>query len=114
MFCQRQQKRSTDVLLAFHMFGTDKKQVRTNSRQRLFTTPWWRYERGTRALSDITEDLIFRKQKHLSVQEKEMDEWMKNGLFSLTEYGHAAVGKQLKYYLPLSERVTLVLYQNCT
>lgn len=25
MFCQRQQKRSTDVLLAFHMFGTGQK-----------------------------------------------------------------------------------------
>lgn len=63
-------------------------------------------ERGNRALSDITEDLFFRKHKHLSVQEKEM----KNGLFSLTGFGQGAVGKQLKYYLPLSERVTLVLY----
>lgn len=31
---------------------------------------------------------------------------MINGLFSLTEVGHAVVRKRLKYCLPLSERVT--------
>lgn len=86
------------------MFGMGQKKPGQN-KQQAEIVDYTLVERGNRALSDITEDLFFRKHKHLSVQEKEM----KNGLFSLTGYGHGAVGKQLKYYLPLSERVTLVL-----